>query len=195
MLFLTHIDCNIPSFRRLANDHSLVDLHACTDEQRTPLLSVIQPVNHCFTGFKGDQGTGHAAGNVAFIRLISVEHRGHDSLAAGSRHKIAAVAKQTAGRNGKLHPHPVALGRHMDQSNLAAAHLFHYRADRFLRHIHHQMLHRFVQLAADLLKQHSGSADLELIPLPAHGLDQDGQMHFAAARNLKRLGGIGIFYP
>ena len=39
-----------------------------------------------------------------------------------------------------------------------------------------------------VLIEHVGRGDLELITLAAHGLDEDGQVHLAAARDVEGVG-------
>ena len=58
-----------------------------------------------------------------------------------------------------------------------------------LGHVHHQPLDGLALLAVDGLVQHAGGRDLELIALPAHGLNEDGQAHFATARHVEGVGG------
>ena len=43
-------------------------------------------------------------------------------------------------------------------------------------------------LAADLAQDDLGPADLQLVALPAHLLDQDGQLQLAAAADLVSVG-------
>ena len=44
-------------------------------------------------------------------------------------------------------------------------------------------------LPSIVLVQHARGRDLELIALAAHGLDEDGQAHLAAARDVEGVGG------
>ena len=71
------------------------------------------------------------------------------------------------------------------KSPLRGADLLDDGADAVAGHIHHKALHGLALLAVDLLEQHTRGADLELIALAAHGLDQDGQVHLAAAGHIE----------
>ncbi|CAN4040214.1 Histidinol phosphatase and related hydrolases of the PHP family, partial [Dysosmobacter welbionis] len=51
--------------------------------------------------------------------------------------------------------------------------------------VHHQPLNGLALDAVDLLVQHAGGGNLELIPLPAHGLNEDGEGHLAPARHVE----------
>ena len=68
---------------------------------------------------------------------------------------------------------------------LAGADLLDDRADALSRHVHDQALDGLALLAVDRLVQHARGRDLELIALAAHGLDEDGQRHLAAARDVE----------
>ena len=61
-----------------------------------------------------------------------------------------------------------------------------------LGHVDHQPLHGLALHAVDLLVQHAGGGDLELIALPAHGLDEDGQVHLAPAGHVEGVGGASV---
>ncbi|CAN4037656.1 Maff2 family, partial [Dysosmobacter welbionis] len=71
---------------------------------------------------------------------------------------------------------------HLHQIRLAGTQLLDDRAHTVAGHVHHQPLNGLALDAVDLLVQHAGGGNLELIPLPAHGLNEDGEGHLAPAR-------------
>ena len=77
---------------------------------------------------------------------------------------------------------PLALAQHLDDD--AAVRLGHLDVD---------FLHRLERLAGVrvLVQDHFGRADLELVALAAHRLDQDGQVQLAAAADQEGVGGVG----
>ena len=51
-----------------------------------------------------------------------------------------------------------------------------------------------MQRAFDLAGDHGGLGDHQLVAFPAHGLDDDGELEFAAAGDLKGVGLVGVGY-
>ena len=62
-------------------------------------------------------------------------------------------------------------------------------------HVDDHLLHGLVGLAVDDLGQDVRGRDLQLVAFPPHGLDQDGQVHLAAAHDPERVGGGGVLHP
>ena len=56
----------------------------------------------------------------------------------------------------------------------------------------HAALERLVALAVDLLGDDLGPADLQLVALAAHRLDEHGQLQLAAAGDLDDVGRVGL---
>ena len=168
-----------------AHHHALVHAHVGADEQHAALLGVEQAVGDGLAGFAGHQRAGAAAGQFTLIGGVAVKHAGHDALAAGVGQELVAIAEQAAAGNQELHLHAVADGGHFCQVGLAGAQLLNDRAHTLAGHVHHQTLDGLALLAVDGLIQHAGRGHLELIALAAHGLDQNGQAHLAAARHVE----------
>ena len=188
LLFLAHVDRDILLLGGDAHDHALVHRHARPDEQRTALLGIEQTVAHALARLEGHEGAGVPAGQVALVGGVAVKHAGHDALAAGVGHELVAIAKQAAAGNEELDLHAAAHRSHLQHIRLAAAQLLDDRAHALAGHVHHQTLDGLALLAVDGLIQHAGRRHLELVALPAHGLDQDGQAHLAAARHVECVG-------
>ena len=85
---------------------------------------------------------------------------------------------------------------HTLQLALAAGELLDHHAGKFLRHVDVGDLHG-LQLAVALvvLVKHLGLAGRELEALPAHVLDQHGQMKLAAAGHLEAVRAVRLFHP
>ena len=194
VLGLADIYGDILALGVLAHHHAGIHLGTGGNEHGAAVLHVKDAVGHGGAGLKGDQAAGMAAGDLALVGFVAVEHRGHDALALGIGQKFAAVAKQPARGDQEGQPHPLALGVHLLQLALAGTHLFHHGAHAVRGHVDGQLLDRFALFAADLLVQHAGRAHLELIALAAHRFDEDGQVHLAAAQHPEAVGGIGILH-
>ena len=65
------------------------------------------------------------------------------------------------------------------------------RADELGRDVDRDALVRLVGLAVDRAQDDLGPADLELVALAAHLLDQDRQLQLAPAQDLVRVGRVG----
>ena len=55
------------------------------------------------------------------------------------------------------------------------------------------MLDGLHPLSVDLFDDYLGAGNRELISLPAHGLDEDGEVELAAAADHELIGGPGLF--
>ena len=83
---------------------------------------------------------------------------------------------------------------HRDELAPAAAQFFHHGADCRFRHVHDDLLHRLKLLAVFVLVQHLGHGDREFIAFAAHGLDQNGKVHFTATFHKEGIGVFGILH-
>ena len=185
LLLLADVDGDILLLGADAHDHALVHRHARADEQLTALLRVEEAVGDALAGLKGDEGAGVSARQIALVGRVGVEHARHNALALGVGKELVAVAEQAARRDEEFDLHAGADRRHLDHVALAGADLLDDRADALSGHVHDQTLDGLALLAVDGLVQHARGRDLELIALAAHGLDEDGQRHFAAARDVE----------
>ena len=188
LLFLADVDGDILLLRRHADDHAGIHGHARADEQLAALLRIVQAVGDALAGLERDERAGIAAAEVALVRGVAVKDGGHDALALRVGHELVAVAEQAARRHEKLQPRALADGLHLLQLTLAGAELFDHGADRIGRDVRDEALDRLALLAVDRLVEHARGRDLELIAFAAHGLDEDGQRHLAAAGDVERIG-------
>ena len=190
MLGAADVYRDILGLRAYADYHSAVDLCPRSDEHGAALLRVPDAVGHCLAGFKCNQGTGAAAGNIALVRFVALKNGSEDSLTLGVSEKLVPVAEQAAGRNQKFHLHAAAHRSHLQELALTLAQLLHDRAHVILRYIHNDAFHRLAELSVDLLVQHARRRNLKLIALAAHGLDQDGKAHLAASGDVETVGAV-----
>src|SRR5262249_58221868 len=115
----TRVDVQIRGVGVLADDHSLVDLDARSDEQLAAVLDAEQRVGHSFTGAIGDDRAVGSLGDVAKPRRVSIELAADDSLAAGDGEELVAKADQAPRGNSKLQAgSPRAERRHFRHSTL-----------------------------------------------------------------------------
>src|SRR6266852_1857509 len=102
--------------------------------------------------------------------------------AARVRQQLAAQADQAARRNFKIQSHATgAVIAHLQHFAAAAADGFHDDADEIFRNVDHQALDRLEFLAIFVAHHDFGLADHQFEALAAHGLDQNGELQFAAA--------------
>ena len=65
-------------------------------------------------------------------------------------------------------------------------------ADVLVGHVEHAPLERLVALAVDLADDDLGPADLQLVALAAHRLDEHRELQLAAAGDLDDVGRVGL---
>ena len=192
MLSLADIDDNILGFRRAADDHALIDLGACRNEQTAALLRVIETVCDRLACLIGDQRTDRTALYIALIRLIFFKYGGHDALALGIGQEFALVAEEAAGRDQEFQTHSAALRMHLLHLTLAGAEFFHDGTDTVFRHVDRNALDRFAALAVDLFKEYARRRDSELIAFSSHIFNEDREVHFASACDEEGIRRFGI---
>ena len=105
----------------------------------------------------------------------------HRRLSAGRVEQAGAHPDEAARRHGELRAGERALRLHLQQLGPAGAEDLDHLADRLARRVDRQILDRFVLLAVDVLEQHLRFGDGELVAFAAHGLEQEPQVHHAAA--------------
>ena len=193
VLGLADVDIHILAGSGVANDHALVDLFTSAHQKGAALLSIEQTVGDSLAGLKADQRTSGAVGNHASPDIVTVEDLVDDAFAVGIGQELVAVAEQAAAGHTELQTHTVGAQRfHLLQDSLALAQTGHDSTLILGGHIDDDMLHRLIGLAVDDLSQNVRGRDLQLITFTAHGLDQDGQVHLAAAAYAERVRGVGL---
>ena len=190
LLFAADVDGDVLHLGTHAHHHALIHGHAGADEQSATVLGGKQAVGHGLAGLVGHQGAGVAPLDLALVGHILLKDGGHDALALGVGQKLVAVAEQAPGGDQELQLHAAAHGSHGEKLRLAGAQLFHHGAHVVRRHVGDHPLHRLALDPIDLLVEHTGGRDLELIAFPAHGLNEDGQGHLATARHVEGVGGV-----
>ena len=95
-----------------------------------------------------------------------------------------------------LQPHPVVLlVGDLDGVGPAPSQGLADGADVLLGDIDREVLDGLHLLAVDLLDDHLGAGDRELIALPPHGLDQHREVELATAADHELVGGVGLLDP
>ncbi len=110
--------------------------------------------------------------------------RGGEQLAAEADHPAAGDAVLEAGT-------PVAGVRHLAHAAAALAEPLGDHADERVGHVDDHELHRLGEHALDVLREDLGVAQLELVALAAHRLDEDRELQLAATEHdegVRRLG-------
>ena len=187
LLLLAHVDRDVLLLGGLTDDHTLVHVDARADEQHAALLRVEEAIGDRGAGLGRDERAGIAAGKLALVGCVGIKHARHDALALGVGEELVAVTEQAARGDQEFELHAAADRRHLGEVALAGAELFDDCADILLRHVAHKAFDGLALLAVDHLIQDARGRDLELIAFAAHGLDEDGQRHFAAARDVERV--------
>ena len=194
VLGLAHVDGDVLTGRGVANNFALVNLFACGHNQGAALLGVEQTVSDGIAGIKADQGAAGTGGNGAAPFFVTIKNGVHDAFAVGVGQELAAVAKQAAAGHTELQTGTVVHHLHVHQDGLAGAQSGHNVALIGFRHVNHNALHGLHGLAVLLMGQNMRGADLQLVTFAAHGLNQDGQVHFATAHYAEGIVGGGIFH-
>src|SRR5580698_8242415 len=179
----------------LADDHALVDLPAGLDHHRPAVFQLEHRVGDRLALIVGDQDAIAPALDFALVSRIAVEQAVHDRGAAGVGEQFALVADQAAGRCVKHQPQAIAAGgTHLDHLGLALAHLLHDDAGMLLVDVDHDFLDRLLPVAGRfVLFQHDARTRYrELEALASHGLDQDRELQFAAARYFHGILVVGL---
>ena len=142
-----------------------------------------------------DDGAALAGLDVALVRRVTVEELVHDAVAVGVGHELGPVADEAAGRDGELEVGGAAvMGDHVPEFRFPGAEFLDDRADIFARHLDGEEFHRLEELAVLVaLVDDLRAGDREFVAFAPHGLDEDGQVEFAAAGDLERIGGLGLF--
>ena len=117
----------------------------------------------------------------------------HDAVALRARQELGTETDEAACRDRELEAHVASRLRHVRELSLARAEAFHDSAHVLLRHFDRQVLDWLAELAVDCLVDNFRFADLQLVALAAHLLDEDGQMQLAAARYLEDIRRIRLF--
>ena len=73
MLGLADVQLDIVALWILSDDHAAVDLFTRSNKEGTAILSIEQTVSQRLAGFKGDERTGLAVGNIALIWTVFIE--------------------------------------------------------------------------------------------------------------------------
>ena len=187
LLLFADVDGHILVAVALADDHAGVDLDARADEQHTAILNAAEAVGRGVAGLERDERAGLAALDITLDGRVGIQNGGHDALAARVGEEFIAVAEQAARGDEEFQTHPASDRRHGGQLALALGDLVDHGADGVFGNVGDHALDRLAEFAVDLLVQDVRRGDLELIALAAHRLDQDGQVHFAAARDVEGI--------
>ena len=122
-----------------------------------------------------------------------MEYVVHDAVALRARQELGAETDEAARRDRELEAHVASRLRHVRELSLARAEAFHDSAHVLLRHFDRQVLDWLAELAIDRLVDDFRFADLQLVALAAHLLDEDREMQLAATRYLEDIRRIRLF--
>lgn len=159
-----------------------------------PRLWRFQGVGHRRALGHGNQHTVLTAAHSAlFQRTIVAEGGGQDTRTGSHGQEGVTETDQTAGRNGVFQAYAaLAVRDHVGQVALTQAHLLHHRALVLLLDVDDDILVGLLLLAVNLADHHFRATHGQLEILPAHVLDQNGQVQFAPAGNLELVGGLAF---
>src|SRR5690606_6865726 len=178
----------------LAHDLAFIDLHAGVDEEAATILEFINRVGRCLSLFHRHQYTGQTTRNGAFPRLVGFEPVRHYGFAGRSRKHVIAQADDTPCRDVKLEVLHVALGLHDEEFALALGNQLDDLARDVGRYVDHQRFYRLALHAVDFLDDNLRLADLKLVTLAAHRLNQYRQVKDPPAVYEVRIGRICLHH-
>ena len=194
MLGLADVDGDVLARGGVAHDLTGVDLLAGVDQQGAALLRVEQTVGHGVAGLEADERTGGTGLDIAAPFFVTVEDGVHDAFTVGISEELAAVTEEAAAGHAELQTGTAVHHLHVHQDALACAQGGHDVALVNFGHVDDNALHGLHGLAVLLMGQNVRGRNLQFVAFTAHGLDEDGQVHFATAHDAERVGGGGIFH-
>ena len=113
--------------------------------------------------------------------------------ATGGGHQHRAEADEPAARALERDDRAAGIaGAQVGDATLARRELLGDGADVLVGNVAHAALLRLEPLAVDFLGDDLGPADLQLVALAAHRLDEHGQLQLAAAGDLDDVGRAGL---
>ena len=178
-----------------ADDHAHIDLVARLDDHRAAVFQVEHRVGNSLAGHVGQENAVGAAADIALVGLVAVEQAVHHGGAAGVGEKFRLVADQAACRCVEHQADAIAAGRtQFGHLGLALGHLLDDDAGMFLINVDDDFLDRLHQGAAlVLVHDDARTRHGKLKAFAAHGLDQDGELQFATARDVERILAFRLF--
>src|SRR3954464_15063216 len=194
LLLRTHgVDDHLVVSGALADDHALVDLFAGGDEELPAELQLVERVPGGLADAVGNHRPTacirHVPGPRHPAHVVLVQQRG----AAGGGHQQRTEPDESAA--GALEGDDGAAGvagSQIGDATFSRGQFLGDRADVFVGHVADATLLRLVPLAVDLFGDDLGPADLELVALAAHRLDQHRELQFAATGDLDDVGRSGL---
>ena len=127
--------------------------------------------------------------------FVSDEAAVVDAVAAGGLEEEGTEADQSPGGDAVFQADiagPVVVD--VGQLSETASQVLGEGADELLPGVYDELFDGFLHLAADHPGDGLGLGNLELIPFPAHGFHEDGQVQLAPAGNEELVGGSGGFH-
>ena len=185
----------------LSNHHTLIDLHARSDEQAAAFLDHEEAIGVTGAIFVRDQRSVGRSHQRTFIhRLIPLEDVVHNDRAARLDQKDILEADDPAGWNVVLQVHlagtPFRMHQlHVPELTASAPDLLDDRALVFQGDINQQFLVGFRHKPVLMVKDDLWLRDLQLVAFASHLLDQDCQVQLPAARDQEPIRAVGFLYP
>jgi hypothetical protein len=139
-------------------------------------------VGHGLAVLHADERAVLARGDVAAVRAVFVEQMAHHAQAARHVDQVGLEPDQAAHGNERLDGHFLAVMVHVGDVRLAPGKIFHDVAHGFLGNFQEQFFDRLQQIAVCVLAINDlGARDQHFVAFAAHLLDENGDLHFAAA--------------
>ena len=163
------------------------------DKEGTAVLQLAYAVGSGLAGFFGNKCAVFVVVDVALPRLEFEETACDDGFAVGGGEKGVAQTYDASAGDGEVELDAVALG--LDGAHFAFAtgdYIDDFRRE-FFRHQYGQLFDRLTFLAVDFFDDDFGLSDLQFVAFAPHGLDEDGEMQYAAAVDEERVGRAGLF--
>ena len=112
----------------------------------------------------------------------------HDTGTPGIGEKLVSISDQRTGRHGEFNSYPpFAVVDHVGHLTLAHGKLFRDHPHEVLVTVHKQIFNGLQGLAVLFLVNNPGTPHAQLKILPAHGLDEDGELELTAAHDVEGI--------
>src|SRR5713226_3028354 len=194
LFFFGDVDVHVLFAVIFTENHAFVDVDGGTDEELAAFLDIPQSKRGGDSGAVGDERARGAQGHFAGVVHPAIEDGVNEGGAARVREQLAAQADQAARGDFEIQAHAAGIVvAHLEHFAAAAADGFQDDADETFRDVDHQALEGLELAAVFGAHNDFGFADHQFKTFAAHGLDQDGELQFAAAEHAEGFRRVGVF--
>ena len=177
----------------LSDDHPLVDVCAGGQEERAARLKVVQGVRGRDAEAVRHDGPRLTLHHRATPGLPALEEGVQQTRASRGREELSTEPDETAARHAVLEARTaVSRVAHLGHAATAGAHSLGDDTDERFGDVDDHVLDRLALDPVDDARDHLGVAELHLVALAPHRLDEDRELQLTAAEQGERIGRVGL---